>query len=279
MPHTTPSLSVSIVTYAPDFAVLEKCVRNLKGSAKVAMKMGLLGECTLTFVDNGPGERFSQRLRLLLEALWDDRECRSEYVHSGANIGYAKGHNQAILRQTSDFHLILNPDVYVESSALAEALRFASRQKAVGLITPAVYGPDRRRHYLCKRNPTFYDLFCRGFAPQWWQRLAATRMASYEMRQRDYDRVIFEVEYASGCFMWVRGPLLRELGGFDPRFFMYLEDADLTRRVLTISSTAYVPTVRVCHLWSRGTHTSMWLRVVTIHSSFVYFRKWGWRVF
>ena len=267
------------MTYAPDFTVLEKCVSNLKQSAKVAMKMGLLRRCRLTFVDNGPDKQFARRLRMLLEALWDDAECESEYIHSGGNVGYARGHNLAVLRQSTDFHLILNPDVYVESDAVAEALSFSARHEEIGLITPAVYGLDRQRQYLCKEDPTLYDLCCRRFAPRWWQRSAATRMARYEMRQRDYEQVIFGVKYASGCFMWLRGPLLRRLGGFDPAFFMYLEDADLTRRVLEVSSTAYVPSVRVSHLWSRGTHTSTWLLLVTIHSTLVYFRKWGWRVF
>ena len=273
------SLSIPIVTYAPDFAVLEKCVSDLKQSAKVATKMGLLGQCKLTLVDNGPGEQFGPRLRMLLEASWDDPACESEYIRSDTNVGYARGHNLAALRQSSDFHLILNPDVYVQSDALGEALSFSSTHREVGLITPAVYGPDGERHYLCKEDPTLYDLFCRGFAPRWWQRLAAARMAIYEMRQKDYDQVIFDVKYSSGCFMWLRGPLLRRLGGFDPTFFMYLEDADLTRRVLEVSATAYVPSVRVIHLWSRGTHASRWLRLVTLHSSFVYFQKWGWRVF
>jgi GT2 family glycosyltransferase len=271
-------LSVSVVTYSPDMAVLERCVRDLKQSAKIATKMGLLGRCNLTLVDNGPGEAFAPRLRKLLITLWDDPECESKYLRSGENVGYARGHNLAILGQDSDFHLILNPDVYMQSDALVVALAFAMRHEDVGLITPAVYGPGGERQYLCKEHPTLYDLFCRRFAPRWWRRLAAARMARYEMRQMDYDRVIFGVKYASGCFMWVRGPLLRKLGGFDPRFFMYLEDADLTRRILRVSSTAYVPTVRVVHLWSRGTHTSLRLLLVTVHSAFVYFRKWGWRI-
>jgi GT2 family glycosyltransferase len=266
MTPTTPSLSVSIVTYAPDFAVLERCIGSLKQSVKVAMKRGLLGQCLLTLVDNGPGEQFARRLRTLLETFWDDGECESDYLRGDGNIGYARGHNLALLRQKSDFHLIMNPDVY-------------SQPDAIGLRSPAVYGPDGERHYLCKENPTLYDLCCRRFAPRWWQHLAAARMARYEMRHRDYDQAIFGVKYSSGCFMWLRGPLLRKLGGFDPTFFMYLEDADLTRRVLEVTSTAYVPSVRVIHLWSRGTHTSLWLLLVTIHSTLVYFRKWGWRFF
>lgn len=275
----TFDLSVSIVTYSPDLAVLEKCVHDLKQAAKTAIGMRLLSECILTLVDNGPGEEVAPRLQKLLTTVWDDHECRSEHLRSSGNVGYAKGHNLAILRQNSDFHLILNPDLYMQADALAEALLFAMRHGEVGLITPAVYGPDGQRHYLCKENPTLYDLFCRGFAPHWWQHLAAARMARYEMQQMDYDRTIFGVKYASGCFMWMRGPLLRKLGGFDPAFFMYLEDADLTRRILEVSSTAYVPSVRVVHLWSRGSHTSAWLRLVMMHSAFVYFRKWGWRAF
>ena len=82
-----PTLSVSIVTYAPDFVVLEKCVRDLKQASKVATKMGLLGQCRLTLVDNGPGEQFAPRLRMLLEASWNDPESESEYIRSPTNVG------------------------------------------------------------------------------------------------------------------------------------------------------------------------------------------------
>ena len=279
MAALAPDLSVSIVTYSPDMRVLEKCVRDLKSAAKAAITMGLLARCHLTLEDNGPGEMFGATLRTLLAATWEGPECDGEYLRSDGNVGYAKGHNLAALRQDSTFHLILNPDVYLLEDAIVEALRFFAEHRDVGLIAPAVFGVDGQRHYLCKENPTVYDLFCRGLAPEWWRRLVASRMARYESRQLDYDDAIFNVKYASGCFMLVRGPLLRALRGFHPGFFMYLEDADLTRRILEVNSTAYVPTVRVVHLWSRGTHTSLWLRLVTIHSAFVYFRKWGWRLF
>src|SRR2546428_13834796 len=105
----TPSkLSVSIVTYVPDFTVLEKCVSNLKQSVKVAMKMGLLGQCRLTFVDNGPGKQFARRLRTLLETLWNDAECEREYLHSGGKVRYASGDNFSAISERCDFPLSLN---------------------------------------------------------------------------------------------------------------------------------------------------------------------------
>jgi hypothetical protein len=95
------------------------------------------------------------------------------------------------------------------------------------------------------------------------------------MRDRDYGAAIHGVPYPTGCFMFFRGEILRQLGGFDPRFFMYLEDADIGRRTLELADVVYVPGVRIVHQWARGSHREWRLRWVTIQSGFRYWRKWG----
>ncbi len=270
------TLAISIVTYAPDIGVLSRCVASLRVSAARAAAEGLLSACQLIIVDNGPGDAHEASLRRMLADGWPEGGGFSHaYRSSGGNVGYGRGHNLALLEGGHTYHLVCNPDIFVEEDTLAAALRYCREHPDVGLLAPAVFGPDGERHYLCKRNPTVVDLFLRGFAPGFLKRRHATRLDRYEMRDLDYETVIPDVPYMSGCFMFLRGEIGRRLGGFMPEFFMYLEDADLTRRVLSVAHTAYVPWVKVTHLWTRGTHTSLKLRWVTVHSSYIYFRKWG----
>ena len=68
---------------------------------------------------------------------------------------------------------------------------------------------------------------------------------------------------------------MRRLGGFDERFFLYLEDADIGRRVNQVATSIYHPELVVVHKWARGTHTDLMLWWETVRATFIYWRKWG----
>jgi GT2 family glycosyltransferase len=101
-------------------------------------------------------------------------------------------------------------------------------------------------------------------------------MDTYEYKDRDYNKIIFDIPYLSGCFMFLRTSILKKVGLFDDRIFMYLEDADLTRRFLEVSRTAYYPEAQVYHHFAKLTHKEVKFKWITIESAFVYFKKWGW---
>ena len=83
---------------------------------------------------------------------------------------------------------------------------------------------------LNKRYPTLWDLFLRRFIPKRLQKIFRRRMDYYEMRDFGCSRE-YDVPFLSGAFMLCRSDLLKQLGGFDPRYFLHFEDADLCRRV------------------------------------------------
>ncbi|MBW8838229.1 MAG: glycosyltransferase, partial [Burkholderia sp.] len=139
------------------------------------------------------------------------------------------------------------PDVELEPSALVEALAAARAHPEVGMLAPAVYGDDGHLQYLCKRYPSVWVLFLRGFAPAMLRRRFARAIEHYEMRDVIADRFVPSVPLASGCFMLARTALLARVGGFDPRFFMYFEDYDLSLRVGREAQVAYVPRARILH--------------------------------
>lgn len=82
------------------------------------------------------------------------------------------------------------------------------------------------------------------------------------------------IENATGCFMLLRTDLLKKIGGFDDRYFMYFEDADLARRVNEVSKCVYFPNAVVNHVWGRESKRNLRLMLVHIDSMFRYFRKW-----
>jgi GT2 family glycosyltransferase len=231
---------------------------------------------TLHVVDNGPAENESE-LHDALHA-WDLRGGALE-LHAGhGNVGYGRANNLVLERLASDVHLIMNPDVELDASALSEALAALDRHPEVGMVAPAAYGADGAPLYLCKRYPSLWVLFLRGFAPAFMRRAFARTVARYEMRDLIGERFVPGVPLASGCFMVARTPLLLTLGGFDPRFFMYFEDYDLSLRLGREASIAYVPGVRIVHHGGEASRKGALHVAWFLRSAWRFFATHGWKI-
>ena len=85
-----------------------------------------------------------------------------------------------------------------------------------------------------------------------------------------------EVPCLSGCFMFIRTKVLREVGLFDERFFMYMEDVDLSRRIHRRFRTVYYPAAAVYHEYEKGSYKSATLLAHHLLSAIKYFNKWGY---
>jgi nucleoside-diphosphate-sugar epimerase/GT2 family glycosyltransferase len=198
-----------------------------------------------------------------------------QLLRAPGNLGYGRGNNLVIANARSCYHIVINPDLFVEAEALLEALRFMESHPDVGLLSPAVFGEDGERHYLCKRHPTLLIMFLRSFSPLWLQSRLHFVVDKFEMRDCDYNKTIHPLEYPTGCFMFFRTAPLKIIGGFDPDFFLHYEDADIGRRMLKTARVVYVPAVRVKHRWARDTHRSLRSMLFTAKSGWLYWRKWG----
>ena len=85
-----------------------------------------------------------------------------------------------------------------------------------------------------------------------------------------------EVPSLSGCFMFMRCSVLKQVGGFDERYFMYAEDLDLCRRIGEVSKTIFYPKVSIIHEYGKGSYKNKKLLKYHIISVIKYFNKWGW---
>lgn len=200
---------------------------------------------------------------------------RIRYIHS-VNRGYGAGHNIAIREAIgigSNYHIVINPDVYFEKGTLEMLIAYMNVRPEVGLVMPRVLYPDGRLQYLCKLLPKPSDLLLRRFFP--WKNFIKGQKWKYEMRFMDYNQEM-EVPSLSGCFMFMRISVLKKTGGFDERFFMYVEDLDLCRRIGQISRTMYYPDASIYHAYAKGSYHNRKLLGYHIFSVLKYFNKWGW---
>jgi GT2 family glycosyltransferase len=276
---TPVTLTVSIVTYQPDLALLERCLAALATALQAAQEAGLLRASNVVLVDNTGARQTAEAVVALGEARFKDSGVTMNYLHRHANIGYGSAHNLVMHGGNTHYHLVLNPDVEVAPDALTEALRFLDANPDVGVLAPAILAPDGRREFLCKRYPSVLDLALRGFASAGLRRLFGKRLDRYEMRDAviDAGAYVSPVPMMSGCFMLVRRKALDATGGFDPRYFLYFEDFDWSVRLNRVTQSAFVPAVRVVHHGGGASRKGLRHLVLFTRSAVRFFNKHGWR--
>ena len=168
-------------------------------------------------------------------------------IESQINSGFGAGHNKVIPLLQSDYHVVINPDILLESDVISDLASFAETDEKIGLLSPQIRFADGRLQMLAKRNPTVRYLgnhwFHKGDEPN---RLM-TEYCMLDMPENE----AFEITNATGCFMFFRTSVFMELGGFDERFFMYLEDCDIARRTSEKYKALFYPMATVYHLWER----------------------------
>ena len=200
-----------------------------------------------------------------------------EVIPNPARTGYGSNHNLSIRRAKGEYIAIMNADMTVDADVFVRLKAFMDANPDVGIVTPKILNEDGTVQGLNKRLPTLWDLFLRRFAPRFVQRRFQRRLDYYEMRDVGYDAVC-DVPFISGAFMFARTRLLRDLGGFDERYFLYFEDVDLCRRVARTHRTAYFPGATVVHAWKRASHTRPRFLWYFIGSAAKYFLRWGIRI-
>lgn len=251
-------ITASIVVYKTKEEELNKIVRcSLDSSIHI-----------IFIVDNSP----SNIMQGFIEKF---NSHRLFYIWGHGNIGYGAAHNLAInksIKLNSDYHVILNPDIEFQKGSIESLSNFMDKHPEVGSVMPKVIYPDGSIQRLCKLLPTPLDIFARRFFPKSW---IAKRNEVYEMHFMGYDK-IWNCPNLSGCFMFLRTCILKEIGGFDDRFFMYFEDTDLIRRIHQVSKTVFFPGVTVIHAHRSEHRTNRTLLKISIRSAMLYFNKYGW---
>ncbi|MDR1898329.1 MAG: glycosyltransferase family 2 protein [Prevotellaceae bacterium] len=220
-------------------------------------------------IDNSP----TDKLREFASGL----SSKIIYMHGQGNVGYGAAHNIAIkesIKQGAKYHLVLNPDIAFEKGTIEKLVKFMNNHQDIGLVMPKVLYPNGDIQYLCKLLPTPADLIFRRFL--FFMPRAKKREKIYELQDIDYSQVHFGVPSLSGCFMLLRADVLKKIGIFDDRYFMYLEDYDLCRRIHAVSQTAFYPIVSVIHHYEKGSYSNFRLLFFHICSAIKYFNKWGW---
>lgn len=250
-------ISGSIVIFNNKRDVLEKVALSFLNT-KLLSKLFL--------IDNSPSDK--------LKHLAEDK--RIEYIHNPSNPGFGAAHNIAIemaIKSGLKYHFIINPDIHFECDIIVTMVNYMESHSEVGMLMPKVLNNDGSVQYLPKLLPN----------PLWvFRRKLKTLLPNYKSFLNQYElrnvpqQHIYNAPILSGCFTLLNLEAVKEVGGYDDRFFMYFEDFDLSRRIHKKYKTIYFPDVSVYHGYEGGANKNIKLFQIFIKSMITYFNKWGW---
>ena len=274
------SLSVGVVTYRSRIDILDRLVGSLLGA------FHLLGadrsvEAAVYVVCNDEDPDRLQAISKLVEnhANKASKMVRFEVIQGHGNIGYGAAQNLAIECSSSDFHLMLNPDVVLETEALVECVRYLETNEDTVMTVPQGFDPAGDYARLSKRRPTILVLLLRGLSVGASDGILGRRVGHYIYSDRLPSGSDQQVDLASGCFMFCRSSVLEKIGGFDERYFLYFEDYDLSNRISEHGFIREIPSVKICHYG--GFTVKRGYRRIShfLRSAFIYFQQYGWQIF
>jgi GT2 family glycosyltransferase len=206
-------VAVLIVSYNTE-RELVRCLESLRAQRRSVTQQ-------VVVVDNASSDGSVAAVR--------ERFGEVELVASPENLGFARGVNLAATRADADFLLLLNPDTVVLDHAVDELVAFARAHPGHGLYGGRTVRPDGALEpSSCWALPTLWStlMFVTGLSSL----ARGSRWLDPESMGGWARDTVREVDVVTGCLMLVPRAAWDQLGGFDERYFMYGEDADLALR-------------------------------------------------
>lgn len=194
-------------------------------------------------------------------------------IESKSNLGFGAGHNQILKEINSNYHIIVNPDIEIKEDTINELEECLNKNEDVICATPLILNMDGTEQKLPKRYPKI-KYFIGGRLENKFK--FAKKLRSEYTRSDERLTELADIEFCSGCFMFVRTNALLKIGGFDERYFLHFEDADLTRMLQKKGRTVYYPKAIVIHKWKRDNVKNKKIAKIALQSMFKYFMKWGY---
>ncbi len=221
-------------------------------------------------VDNASPNEDGEAIRVFLE---DKQECHTILLHK--NLGFGGGYKEGVKFAQGEYLGVINPDIEVKANCLEALLEVLEKKENAGIVAPRLLNHDETPQQNARKFPTVWVMFGR--------RLSSKFKWAYDSDPAWYKtEKVTPVDWVQGSFMLMKTKFFTEtLQGFDPRFFLFLEDTDLCRRtwekdkrvLLVPEAQAYHGEERLSggHFWKAIWKKTFWVHV---QSAWKYFFKY-----
>ncbi len=255
----SPRLSVVVVNFESGALLLE-CVRSVFADDSA-------GRPEVVVVDNGSRDGSVATLR---GAFPDDA-----VVQPGGNLGYAAAANRGIAATSAPYVAVGNPDLVVAPGTAAALVGRLEAEPDLAAVGPALLNPDGSQYPSARAHAANVDAAGHAVLGRAFPRNRFTRR--YRQLDASWDQPR-DVDWVSGALLFLRRSALDSVGGWDERYFMYMEDLDLCWRLRRIGwRVAYEPSGRATHVQGASTRAHPYRMIAEHHRSAYRFAARRWR--
>jgi N-acetylglucosaminyl-diphospho-decaprenol L-rhamnosyltransferase len=221
------------------------------------------GPVELVVVDNGSRDDSVARLHAAHPAV--------RVVTAPGNVGYSRAVNLGTAATRAPVIAVLNADTRLEPGAASALVGLLGEEPRLAAAGPRIRNLDGTDYPSGRIFPSVVDAIGHGLLGLWWP----TNPFTTRYRQLDADPAAARlVDWLSGAAIWLRRSALDDVGGWDERYFMYLEDTDLCWRLRHAGwDVAYEPSAEVEHVQGASTSRRPYRMLIEHHRSAYRFSK------
>lgn len=257
MTEPIPAWAVVIVNFNAG-ALLTECIGSLLADRSA-------GVAEIVVVDNGSTDGSVAELRAAVPDV--------SVIEPRANLGYARAANLGIASTRAPVVAVGNPDTMLAIGSAAAVLAAFGADPDVAVVGPRILNPDGSVYPSARSAPELGTAL--GHAALGGIRPTNRFTARY--RQSDTDPTLArDVDWVSGAMLWFRRSWLDRVGGWDERFFLFLEDVDVCRTIGAHGGRVrYEPAATVTHVVGASRVANPTGSIVAHHrSAYRYAAKW-----
>ena len=231
-----PPIAVITVTYSPG-EHLASFLDSIAGSTE--------RDAVVIMADNGSVDGVPERAALERENV--------EFLPTGGNLGYGTGVNvaaRALKKRReageidNEYFIVSNPDVVFGEGSIDELIGCAGRRQAAGSVGPLIREPDGSAYPSARAIPTLSNGIGHALFGSIW------KSNPWSTAYRNDQDMSSErtAGWLSGSCLLIRWDAFDRIGGFDERYFMYMEDVDLGDRLVRAGyDNVFCPSAEIAH--------------------------------
>lgn len=251
-------ISIIIVNYKSKGLTLNS-IRSIKEAAWEGLRYEII------VVDNDSGDLMGEILA------WQYPDVI--FIQNHQNLGMGAGNNVGIKKANGRYVVIMNPDTIAFPDTFKKLFDFMETHPDVGIVGPQQLNPDRSIQDSCYR---WYELPTFLYRKTFFGRTSIGKKNVDHFLMRDYDRsYLKEVDWLLGSFLFCRASALKQVGAFDERYFLYLEDTDLCKSMWAKNwKVVYFPEAKIIHNHNRESSKIPWYKFFINPASRHHFVSW-----